>query len=64
MPREIVERLSDLMVEASKTDRIRKWLDSYGIDEPALGHVAFKQMYDDETPLWVNAVRTLGLAPE
>jgi tripartite-type tricarboxylate transporter receptor subunit TctC len=64
MPREIVERLSDLMVEASKTDKIRKWLDSYGIDEPALGHVAFKQMYDDETPFWVNAVRTLGLAPE
>ena len=64
MPREIVERLSDLMVEASKTDRIRKLLDSNGIDEPVLGHVAFKQLYDDETPLWVNAVRTLGLAPD
>ena len=64
MPPEIVERLSDLIVEASKTDRIRKWLDSYGIDEPSLGHVAFKRMYDDETPVWVNAVRTLGLAPE
>jgi tripartite-type tricarboxylate transporter receptor subunit TctC len=39
MPREIAERLSDLTVEASKTDRIRNWLDSYGIDEPALGGV-------------------------
>jgi tripartite-type tricarboxylate transporter receptor subunit TctC len=64
MPREIVERLSNLMVEASKTDRIRKWLDLYGIDEPVLGHVAFKQLYDNETPIWVDAVRALGLAPE
>jgi tripartite-type tricarboxylate transporter receptor subunit TctC len=64
MPQEIVERLSGLMVEAGKTDRIQKWLASYGIDESAQGHIAFRQMYDDETPIWVNAVRTLGLAPE
>jgi tripartite-type tricarboxylate transporter receptor subunit TctC len=64
MPQEIVERLSDLMVEAGKTDRIRKLLDSYGIDESAQGHIAFKKMYDDETPIWVDAVRALGLAPE
>ena len=64
MPREIVERLSDLMVEAGKTDRIQKLLDSYGIDESAQGHIAFKKMYDDETPFLVDAVRALGLAPE
>jgi tripartite-type tricarboxylate transporter receptor subunit TctC len=64
MPQEIVERLSGLMVEAGKTDKILKWLDSYGIDESAQGHIAFKQMYDEETPFLVNAVRTLGLAPE
>jgi tripartite-type tricarboxylate transporter receptor subunit TctC len=64
MPQEIVERLSGLMVEAGKTDKIQKWLDSYGIDESAQGHLAFRQMYDDETPIWVNAVRALGLAPE
>lgn len=64
MPREIVERLSGLMVEAGKTDKIQKLLDKYGIDEPAQGHVAFKKLYDDETPIWVDAVRALGLAPE
>jgi len=64
MPQEIVERLSDLMVEAGKTDRIQKLLDKYGIDESAQGHVAFKKLYDDETPIWVDAVRALGLAPE
>jgi len=64
MPRGIVERLSDLMVEAGKTDRIQKLLDTYGIDEAAQGHIAFKKTYDDETPIWVDAVRALGLAPE
>ena len=64
MPREIVERLSDLMVEAGKTDRIQKLLDKYGIDESAQGHIAFRKLYDDETPIWVDAVRALGLAPE
>ena len=64
MPREIVERLSGLMVEAGKTDRIQKLLDKYGIDESAQGHIAFKKLYDDETPIWVDAVSALGLAPE
>jgi tripartite-type tricarboxylate transporter receptor subunit TctC len=64
MPREIVERLSGLVVEAGKTDTIQKLLDTYGIDESARGHVALKKLYDDETPIWVDAVRTLGLAPE
>jgi tripartite-type tricarboxylate transporter receptor subunit TctC len=64
MPPEIVERLSGLMVEAGKTDRIQKLLDQYGIDESAQGHIAFKKMYDEETPIWVDAVRALGLAPE
>ena len=64
MPQEIVERLSGLMVEAGKTDRIQKLLDTYGIDESAQGHIAFKKMYDDETPILVDAVRALGLAPE
>lgn len=64
MPQEIVERLSDLMVEAGKTDRIQKLLDKYGIDDSAQGHIAFRKLYDDETPIWVDAVRALGLAPE
>jgi tripartite-type tricarboxylate transporter receptor subunit TctC len=64
MPPEIVERLSGLMVEAGKTDKIQKLLDKYGIDESAQGHIAFKKMYDEETPIWVDAVKALGLAPE
>jgi tripartite-type tricarboxylate transporter receptor subunit TctC len=64
MPQDIVERLSGLMVEAGKTDRIQKLLDSSGIDESAQGHIAFKKLYDSETPPLVAAVKALGLAPE
>lgn len=64
MPSEIVERLSTLMVEAGKTDRIQKLLDKYGIDESAQGHIAFSKMHDEETPIWVEAVKALGFAPE
>ena len=33
MPDEIVQKLSDLMVEGGKTERIQKILDTFGIDE-------------------------------
>jgi len=34
------------------------------IDEPAQDHIAFKKLYDNETPIWIDAVRGLGLAPQ
>lgn len=64
IPQEIVERLSALMVEAGRSDRVQKLLDTYGIDESAQDHVAFKKLYDNETPIWVDAVKGLGLAPQ
>src|SRR3972149_10658685 len=47
MPQEIVERLSALMVEGGKSERVQKLLDTFGIDEAAEGHVAFKKLYDE-----------------
>ena len=64
IPQEIVERLSTLMVEAGKSDRVQKLLGAYGIDESAQDHRAFKQLYDTETHIWIDAVRGLGLAPQ
>jgi tripartite-type tricarboxylate transporter receptor subunit TctC len=64
LPQDIVERLSALMVEAGKTERVQKLLDSYGIDEAALDHLEFRKRYDGETPIWVEAVRALGLSPQ
>jgi tripartite-type tricarboxylate transporter receptor subunit TctC len=62
IPQEIVERLSALMVEAGKSDQVQKLLNTYGIDESAQDHIAFNKLYDDETSIWVDAVRGLGLA--
>jgi len=64
MPQEIVERLSTLMVEAGKSDRVQKLLETYGIDESAQDHIAFKKLYDNEVPVWIDAVKALGLAPQ
>lgn len=64
MPQEIVERLSALMVEAGKSDRVKKMLDTFGIDEAAEGHVAFKKIYDAEKPVWIEVVSSLGLTPQ
>jgi tripartite-type tricarboxylate transporter receptor subunit TctC len=64
MPQDVVERLSALMVEAGKSDRVQKLLETYGIDESAQDHIAFKKLYDREVPIWLDAVRALGLAPQ
>ena len=64
MPQEIVERLSALMVEAGKSDRVQKLLETYGIDEFAQDHIAFKKLYDNEVPIWIDAVKGLGLTPQ
>ena len=39
MPQEIVERLSALMVEAGRSERVQRLLDTLGIDEAAVGYV-------------------------
>jgi len=39
MPQEAVERLSTLMVEGGRSERVQKLLDTLGIDEAAQGHV-------------------------
>jgi hypothetical protein len=64
MPQEIVERLSALMVEAGKSDRVQKLLEAYGIDESAQDHVAFRKLYNTEVPIWIDAVKALGLTPQ
>jgi len=64
MPQEIVQRLSDLMVEGGKSERVQKLLDTFGIDESAVGQLEFRRLYDQENPIWISLVRSLGLTPE
>lgn len=60
----IVDRLSALMVEGGKTERVLKLLDNFGIDESAHGHEDFKKLYAEEGPIWISLVQQLGLTPE
>jgi tripartite-type tricarboxylate transporter receptor subunit TctC len=64
MPREVVERLSALMVEGGQSERVQKLLDTFGIDESAAGHEDFKKLYVEEGPIWIGLVKDLGLTPE
>ncbi len=64
MPDEIVQKLSDLMVEGGKTERIQKILDTFGIDEAARDRVYFKKVMDEEGPVWIDLVKSLNLEPQ
>jgi tripartite-type tricarboxylate transporter receptor subunit TctC len=64
MPQEIVQRVSDLMVEGGKSERVRKLLDTFGVDDSAVGHQDFKKLVADEGPVWISLVQSLGLTPE
>jgi tripartite-type tricarboxylate transporter receptor subunit TctC len=62
MPQERVERLSELMVEAGRTEAVQKLLDAFGIDEAAIGYAEFRRVYDAEKPIWRDLIGSLGLA--
>jgi tripartite-type tricarboxylate transporter receptor subunit TctC len=60
----IVKKLSDMMVEAGKTERIHKILDTFGIDEAARDHVYFEKVVREEGPVWIELVKSLNLEPQ
>jgi len=64
MPDPVVQRLSDLMVEAGKTERIQKILDTFGIDQAAQDRRFFENIIKTEGPIWLDLVRGLGLEPQ
>ena len=63
MPPEQVQRLSDLMVEGGKSEKVQKILATFGIDEAAVSHQEFRKLVDEEAPIWLALVRSLGLTP-
>ncbi len=62
IPDDIVNRLSDLMVEAGKSERVQKVNDTFGIDEAALGRAEFDRIYAKDGPVLIQLVRDLNLA--
>ena len=64
MPKDIVRKLSDMMVEGGKSERIQKILETFGIDTPAQDHVFFEKILAEQGPIWLDLVRGLGLEPQ
>jgi tripartite-type tricarboxylate transporter receptor subunit TctC len=64
MPREIVLKLSDMMVEIGKSERIQKILTTFGIDMAAQDHVYFEKYLAEEGPVWIELVKGLNLEPQ
>jgi tripartite-type tricarboxylate transporter receptor subunit TctC len=63
-PPEFVEAASAMIVDGGKTERLRKILDVFGIDEPAAGQADFKRVMATEGPIWLEAAKALNLQAE
>jgi tripartite-type tricarboxylate transporter receptor subunit TctC len=61
---EIVQKLSDMMVEGGKTVRIQKVLDTFGIDEAARDHSYFEKVVREEGPIWIDLIKSLNIEPQ
>jgi tripartite-type tricarboxylate transporter receptor subunit TctC len=63
-PEEIVARLSDLMVEGGKTERVQKIIDTFGIDEAARDRAYFRKVLDEEGPVVIDVIKSLNIEPQ
>src|SRR6185436_4372002 len=64
LPKEIVLRLSAMMVELGKSERIQKILTTFGIDNAAQDHIFFEKFLAEEGPIWIELVKGLNLEPQ
>ncbi|MGH6643549.1 MAG: tripartite tricarboxylate transporter substrate binding protein, partial [Bradyrhizobium sp.] len=62
-PAEVVQKLSKLLVEGGKSEKVLQLMKSFGVDDTAMTFEATQKLYKDESPLWLEAVMSLGLAP-
>ena len=62
-PPEIVKKISELLVEAGKSEKVQEMMKTFGVDEPAMTFEETQKLYNEEKPVWLEAVSGLGLAP-
>lgn len=62
-PVEIVKKISDLLVEAGKSDKVQEMMKTFGVDEPAMTFEETQKLYNEEKPVWLDLVKSLGLEP-
>jgi tripartite-type tricarboxylate transporter receptor subunit TctC len=63
-PDDVVQKLSDLMVEGGKTERVQKINETFGIDEAARDRAYFKKVIDEEGPVWLDVIKSLNIEPQ
>jgi len=63
-PEAIVQKLSDLMVEGGKTERVLKINDQFGIDEGARDRFYFRKVLDEEGPVVLEVIKGLNIEPQ
>jgi tripartite-type tricarboxylate transporter receptor subunit TctC len=56
-PAEIVARLSDLIMKAAKTEKVKAMFDTFGIDEGPMSVEATRELYARESPVWIDLAR-------
>jgi hypothetical protein len=61
MPKETIGTISDIMVEAGKSERTQKILDTFGVDDAAVGSAEFQAIYAAEGPIWIDLVSKLKM---
>jgi tripartite-type tricarboxylate transporter receptor subunit TctC len=62
-PDAVIQKLSKLLVEGGKTDKVRTLMKSFGVDDTAMTFEETQRLYKEESPIWLEAVTSLGLAP-
>jgi tripartite-type tricarboxylate transporter receptor subunit TctC len=62
-PPDIVQKLSKLLVEGGKTEKLQQLMKSFGVDDTAMTFEETQKLYREESPIWLEAVTSLGLAP-
>ncbi len=62
-PPEVVNRISELLVAGGKSEKIRTLMTKLGIRDSALSFADTQKLYQTETPLQLELVKSLGLTP-
>ena len=61
LPREIVDRVSKLVIAAADTPRLREIHANFGVVEGPSTPEEFERRYRSEGPVWISIVRELGV---
>jgi tripartite-type tricarboxylate transporter receptor subunit TctC len=59
-PRPIIERLSQLILEAAKSERAQAMFKTFGIDEGAMSLEETQALYDRESKIWIALASQIG----